>query len=463
MLVMARIANGDLVVVIPGILGSVLTRAGRQTWGYRQVFRSPRHLTARLTDDLAFETNAFADPHHGTDDGTVATGMLTTLGIIPGFWTIDGYDELLTNLRVRFLTDRDAIGEFPYDWRQSNEYTARRLQRYVEPALDARRRAHPEARLVLIGHSMGGLVARYYAECLDTRKLTRRVVTIGTPYLGAAKALSVLANGHVELAGRRIDLGDLVRFLPSVAELLPLYPSWGTTPARLAALGTPAATVPGLPYECLARALAFHRRIRESITANGDQRPVYHALASHRQDTDTWAGPSTFGRVAAHCMTDFEDGGDGTVPRCSAVPPEWTDDAAAVYLPGRHAGLQQQRETLVQLHGILTAKARVPQAAACEIAVDAAPHTVTGEGWVVRARSVEGSNSLVLTAMVHDLDAGDVRPVAEEPLRPCGEGRYEATLRLREPGTYRWTVRTEPVAATPLDPVSDVVLCTPEE
>jgi pimeloyl-ACP methyl ester carboxylesterase len=39
-------------------------------------------------------------------------------------------------------------------------------------------------KLILVGHSMGGLVARYFLECLEGWRDTRRLVTFGTPYRG---------------------------------------------------------------------------------------------------------------------------------------------------------------------------------------------------------------------------------------------------------------------------------------
>jgi pimeloyl-ACP methyl ester carboxylesterase len=459
MSLMVRIANGDLVVVLPGILGSTLQRDRRQTWGYRQIALNLHRLANRLTEDLSLPRAAFTDPAAGVDDGTVVTGVLTTQGIIPGFWTIDGYDELLFNLRTRFMDDQDVILAFPYDWRQSNEYTARHLQRWIEPLLVHRRITHPDARLILIGHSMGGLVARYYAECLDTRKLTRRVVTIGTPYLGAAKALPILANGYARLGSRKVLVGDLARSLPSVAELLPVYPCLGSSADQLTVLDA-MSVVPGLPTEALTRCLTFHRQINDAIAANGDHRPAYHALLSHRQSTDTWASIDPTGETVAHQTEHFDDRGDGTVPRRSATPREWVDDASATYLAGKHAALQQQRETLTQLVGILTARPRRPQATQDEIAVDALPYVEPGADWSVDAYSVEGSDRLALTVTIvgTDTPAGDP-PVAEKPLRPMRSGRYSATITLTTPGIFRWIVDTDPTAATHIDPVSDVLLC----
>ncbi|MEU8404367.1 thioesterase domain-containing protein [Nonomuraea sp. NPDC048892] len=455
---MARIGNGDLIVVVPGILGSTLYRDGRQTWGYRNISWNLYRLTARLTEDLSLPPEAFADPALGCDDGTQVRGVLKTLGIVPGFLTIDGYDKLLRRLRARFRDDHHTIIEFPYDWRQSNEYTARRLQTVVEPILERRRQIHPDAGIVFFCHSMGGLVARFYAECLDTRKLTRRIITIGTPYSGAAKALGVLANGYAPLGSWRIRLGELARSLPSVAELLPMYACVGPSVHALAPLVSE--PVPGLPDICLERGLRFHRRIEEAIAANGNARPSYHAILSHRQTTETWASITDDGSTILHAPSNFEERGDGTVPRCSATPPEWADDSNALFVAGRHAALQQQNSVIIQAEGIVTTRRR-PMAAMDEIAVDADLHIEPGGAWEVRAESIEGSDRLVLFVTVTDPDDGRVG--VSRSLRPEGDSRYSARIPIAGPGVFRWTVHTAPTAATPVDPVSDVLLCTDEE
>ncbi|MFD4002017.1 esterase/lipase family protein [Streptomyces rubiginosohelvolus] len=446
----------DLVVVLPGILGTALSRGPRQIWGYRSVTRLDR-LSDRLTQDLALPPQAFDDPEHGFNDGARPTGTLRTLGIIPGFLSVDGYDRLMAKLRKELtVLGPDSVIEFPYDWRQSNVFTAHRLKAVIEPLLLHRRRRFPNARLVFVAHSMGGLIARYYAECLDTEKLTRRIITIGTPFMGAVKALAVLANGYASLGPRRFPLGDLVRSLPSVAELLPAYACVGPSPDALRPLSDSA--VPGLPAVCEQRAQRFHQQMRAAIEANGDERPSYHALVSCRQKTATWASVAD-GRdaVLLHSPESLFQRGDGTVPRCSATPPEWEDDAASVFVSGRHASLQQQRHVLLQVHGIATAQPRRPMATMDEIAVEAEPWVAPGEEWTVRAESVEGSNGLVLTATVADPSTGEV--IAQAPVRPRGDGTYTASLRLDRPGAFRWTVHTVPTGATPVEPVSDALLC----
>ena len=46
----------------------------------------------------------------------------------------------------------------------------------------------PHRRLVLVGHSMGGLDARFAASCFDPARRIRHVVTVGTPHRGTAMA-----------------------------------------------------------------------------------------------------------------------------------------------------------------------------------------------------------------------------------------------------------------------------------
>ncbi|MFG1602654.1 alpha/beta fold hydrolase [Actinoplanes sp. NPDC049265] len=453
---MSTVTHGDIVVVIPGILGSVLYRGTDQVWGYRQIVTNLHRLPQRLTRDLALPADAFEQPaEEGYDDGVRATGVLRTQAIVPGFWAVDGYDVLLDRLRRRFPSDRDGIVEFPYDWRQSNEYTARRLAAFVEPLIERRRREYPQAKLILVGHSMGGLVARYFAECLDEEGVVRRIVTIGTPYSGALKALAVSANGYVRLGPVRIDLAELVRSLPSVAELLPVYGCLDSAAGAPQTIfdGMP---VPGLTKQAVERARRFHRGMDAAVAAAG-RRHRYHALVSHRQPTDVGAFLSATGEVQARRSTDPDFGGDGTVPRCSATPPEWTDDANAVFIGGRHASLQRQNESLVQLYGILTARPRHAQAVADEIAVDAEAYTVVGTDWVVRAHCVTGLDNLALAVSV--VDPAEPGPPFTVPLTPTGAGGYQSSVVLTRPGLFRWTVHSIAAAATPIDPVSDLLLC----
>ena len=154
----------------------------------------------------------------------------------PGVWTVSvGYERLLDHLRSTYnlveydpaLPDRPAnLVPFAYDWRLSNRYNARRLKQVVQPVLERWRTyaGQPDARLILVCHSMGGLVARWYLDREGGAAYTSMLITIGTPHRGAASAIDRLVNGvRAGLGPLALDLSALARSLPSLHELLPEY------------------------------------------------------------------------------------------------------------------------------------------------------------------------------------------------------------------------------------------------
>jgi pimeloyl-ACP methyl ester carboxylesterase len=122
---------------------------------------------------------------------------------------------------------------FAYDWRQDNRLTAARLGEFIAEAIERanllRRYAGRCQAVDLVGHSMGGLVI---AACLAGGKhlssagqpRVRRVVTLGTPFLGAVDALAKFATGESEIVGqRRHTEREIARLTPAVYQLLPVY------------------------------------------------------------------------------------------------------------------------------------------------------------------------------------------------------------------------------------------------
>jgi pimeloyl-ACP methyl ester carboxylesterase len=137
---------------------------------------------------------------------------------------------------------------FAYDWRRDLVESARRLDETLDALADAR--GEPGVKFNIVGHSMGGLIARYYlrygtAEPDPDAPVTwagaRRIhnlILVATPNGGGIHALEAL------LLGNRVGLSyatlasPVVTRMPSVYQLLP--------PAGAAALvdhtGEPIAT-----------------------------------------------------------------------------------------------------------------------------------------------------------------------------------------------------------------------------
>jgi pimeloyl-ACP methyl ester carboxylesterase len=463
-----RTHDGDLIVLLPGILGSTLRRGDHQIWGFGGLARNLLTLSRTLTENLSLPSEAFDDQEFGFDDGTVADDLLQSKGtipprglgvMIPGFWSlIDGYDLLVDKLQ-RTFDPRDVL-KFPYDWRQSNRVSARWLQKAVEPLIRHRRATYPNAHLIFIGHSMGGLVARYYAEVLDREYFTGRVVTIGTPYQGAAKALGVLTSDYVRLAaGVRFKLGPLARSLPSVAELLPVYPCLGNSSDDLQTLAD-VDDVPGLERLHREHAVDFHAEIDRRIEANGEDRAAYTAILSYRQLTDTWASIEDDG-LRLHRPDALHSRGDGTVPRVSAVPSEWPPQATANFTSGRHAALQQTTGAWEQIRGVLTgAPYRRPMAEPFEVIADvpdfvAVDEELTIEAQVANSDELPGPPEALALVVSIACDEGRSTSV---PLRWDGDA-YRAGLRLTTAGTYRWAIEADPYGVSSVVPASDVFFC----
>ncbi len=360
---MVRHELRDIIIVLPGIMGSVLRKGDIDLWSascgaaYRGVLRGA------FSEHLALQGG---DP--GVDDpaGDVrATGLVSLPSIFPRFWKTDGYAALCGMIAAGFRVKRaDATTpgnyhEFPYDWRLDNRLAARRLETLVGRVLPAWRdfTGDRDAKVILIGHSMGGLVGRYYTEVLGGWRDCRALITLGTPHRGSVNALKFLSDGP----GWPFEwLGPIAGTFPSIHQLLPVYKvlESDTGRVRVAESGG----LPGLEGGRVAAALRFHREIGEAVERN-------RAEASYHEGYKTIPFVGTDQPTAQRCFLEsgrvivdrvcpaWHDallgGGDGTVPRISATPIELSDDAREYFLPEHHGMLQSNPHLLDSLRNLL--------------------------------------------------------------------------------------------------------------
>ena len=210
--------NDDAIVLVPGIGGSALVaRDGTRLWGL------PAAELVRALYDEAHLSRMRVDKAH-PDDGIKPDGLVR-FAIIPGLWGVEPYGDLLTRVGSTVATDKHAVISFSYDWRRSVAEAAAELGKRARNHLrDWQRAGHADARLTLVCHSMGGLVARYFVDVLGGGEIVRRVITLGTPFWGAVRAFQALDTGGILPLGLgKGHLRDLLRTLPSVYELLPQY------------------------------------------------------------------------------------------------------------------------------------------------------------------------------------------------------------------------------------------------
>ena len=461
-----RLEVRDLVVVLPGILGSTLARDGQEAWAPSAgvVWQAIRSFGASI-QSLTLPTD-LGDDHPG--DGVEPLALMPDLHLLPGLWSANiGYSRLLDWLTQRFtLVPPDPkdpakpanLLPFAYDWRLSNRYNARRLRAVVEPALERWRalaEANREARLILICHSMGGLVARWYVEREGGAAHTRKLITIGTPHRGAVAALQQLVNGVEKSVGPlRLNLTRFARSLPSAHQLLPQYACLQTG-AGLAPIS--AVALPGVNPALVADAVAFHAALDTAPASAYD----LHPIVGTRQPTPTTARLVGERIETSEAIEGAREGGDGTVPRLSAAPKALNpDDPRLRYAPDQHLGLHSHQAVLDELEGVLTARPVIHRGlAGPQIGVRTEPLLLLGDPLVVWA---DEAASEPLGLMAELLDEGG-RLVERRKMRVEGSGQGCV---FQPPRAGAWQVRVGAAggsAGAMTTPVSAVSLVCPLE
>ena len=430
---------GDVIVLLPGILGSVLQRDGRD------VFAMTPGAAWRALVSLGHSVNDLE--LHGDDpsvddlgDGVTAPRLQSDLHLIPGLWSIDGYSHIRSSIFAAFdVVDGQNWFDFPYDWRRDNRVAARHLAERAPGWLHAwrERSGNDEAKLVLVGHSMGGLVARHYLEVLGGWRDTRMLVTFGTPYRGSLNALDFLCNGFKKGIGPiGLDLTRLLRSLTSVYQLLPRYPviDSGTGPLSRVA-ETP--DLPGVDPARAEAALRFHLDIDAAIESRPADSYAIHPIVGILQPTIQSARLRAGSVEMLQSHDGVDSGGDGTVPRVSATPLELSDQSREIYAPDQHGSLQNAIGPLTQLIGLLSARSTSTfrsGLAGFGLQIDA----VFDDDEPITATVTSDDPGPAVDAVVNDVATG--RVVVESRVEADGDGAYRIEWPPLPPADYRVTV-----------------------
>ncbi|HZV73226.1 MAG TPA: hypothetical protein VFF79_05890 [Conexibacter sp.] len=437
----------DLVVVLPGVMGSTLVRDGCEVWGPSagSVLRAIRSFGASVRDLTLAPEIGDGDPC----DGVCAARLMPDLHVVPGLWSVSlGYDRLLRRLRdilrVKGDPPSEADGDppgllaVPYDWRLSNRLNGQRLKTIVEPALERLRDRggqFSEARITFVCHSMGGLVARWYVEREEGWRITRKLITIGTPHRGAAKSLHELVNGVSKGFGPlAVDLTAFARSLPSAYQLLPTYACVASGGSLRKLTET---TVPNLDARLIADGAAFHADISAAASGRSAAPVDLRPIVGIKQPTITTATIASDVAQAIETIAGADERGDATVPRLAATPEEMAPDSSAIHwVAARHGALHRDDAVLDQLEGILTAQPIVHRGPALRpIGVRLPDLVLAGEEVEVEAE-LEGEGQVPLMVDVTDEQH---RCVDQARLAVVGNV-YRGRLRPLKPGGYVVTV-----------------------
>jgi pimeloyl-ACP methyl ester carboxylesterase len=343
----------DAVVVLPGIMGSELVEAasGDVLWG----LSDPGWYVKAWMGGSSLQRLAVTEEERSGRTGRMnATRTLRAPAFAPFLRGFEPYTQLLAGAR-RSVVDPAALREFAYDWRLAIDHNAGELARIAEEHLTAWRK-HPKgsqgAQLVLVAHSMGGLVARYFTEVLGGARDVRVTATFGTPFYGAVKAVVMLSTGRgapLPLPQRR--LVRLARTLPGLHDLLPSYRcvDEGVDVRRLNA-----SDIHQLGGDREMAQQAFDRRAKllDGTSASlhslvGVQQPTMQSLTI----ADGTAEPLFYECTPVDGGVKRTDRrGDGTVYRGAAA----LQGAQLAYLPQSHSALASSEEGIAHACAVMT-------------------------------------------------------------------------------------------------------------
>jgi pimeloyl-ACP methyl ester carboxylesterase len=447
--------TNDLVVVLPGIMGSTLTRHGKPVWSPAAgtVVRAICTFGNNIRDLRL--PSGLGDEH--PDDGIEPAALFPDLHIIPGLWTpVRGYDTLLK--RLRRLGYGEKIGNLlpvPYDWRLSNRYNGQRLATIIEPALGRWRESAPEnrdAQLVIVCHSMGGLVARWFLEKCGGADVTRKLITLGTPYRGAAKAISQLVNGvRPGIGPLSFDLTDFARSMPSLYQLLPSYACVEQDKGlrHITDVG-----LPELDSGMVTDALTFHHDLTEAEAARPASLDITHAIVGVRQVTPTSVRIAHGQVETLNTIEGDNDYGDATVPLTGAIGHDLPMDSNTVRrIVDHHGNIQANPYALDEVEEAITAKPirrRAPVTVPVNLTV---PDLVlVGEQLPITVQTDPDIRDGILVTVTDERE----RSVFARQLRPKA-GTVTTATGVLAPGAYEVKV-TGTHDGSPITPVTAFVL-----
>ena len=350
-----------LIILLPGIMGSALQKDGKDLWALsgQALWQHLRTLGKRI-GELGIQGDDWKRDSLG--DGVRAVRLIEDLHSIPPLVEHAGYSVITRGISDFFGLEQGSIElpsesasffTFPYDWRRDNRAAARRLQQFIELQLPRWRSwsGAKNAQVILIGHSMGGLVSRYYLEVLGGWRDCCAVITVGSPHRGAIGALDTLSNGFKKFSINFASLTNLVQSFPSTYQLLPTYPAVEVNGKYVRPSETD-----GIPNVEQAQAKAGREEFLEAIrlaAIENARDPEYVQKTipwvGTRQETQQSAAVRD-GRVTVSydpppgldaALVD----GDGTVARVSAVPADLDGKRFERFAVERHGWLTNNQMT----------------------------------------------------------------------------------------------------------------------
>lgn len=231
----------SVVVFIPGVTGSTqLSAGGTDLWpglsSFGGLFSGDTYKRLSLENGtvengiIAGDAIRVAGLPFGFESKPVVKALVNSTIVYQPFldYLVNelGYREYLVENDPKRRTTAACNNEkqlnnpnlfvFAYDWRQSITDNTALLDEYI----GCIHKFYPGIKVTLIGHSMGGLLARKYIVSGGESNV-RTLITINTPWLGAPKVLQTMLDGTLQAPYSRSIMKQLVKYFPGAYQLIP--------------------------------------------------------------------------------------------------------------------------------------------------------------------------------------------------------------------------------------------------
>ncbi len=118
---------------------------------------------------------------------------------------VKDYGGVIKTLKTINYQENTNLFLFTYDWRQSIEKTTNDLNSYLQEKIW---NSKPNQKVNLVGHSLGGLIARIFAQ-KNTDKVNK-IISVGSPHLGAVQVYKPLEAGEIDRANTFLWLAEKI-------------------------------------------------------------------------------------------------------------------------------------------------------------------------------------------------------------------------------------------------------------
>lgn len=183
------------VILIPGIGGSELKVNNTYLWSfpdghggtYNHTYPAGEKVWVNEDEAKALGNDDYFDILRMRSDGQTPEADLGLTGNLYA----GAYQGTIDFLVSAGYTLNKDLFVFPYDWRKDISSTAPLLDQKIESI----KTQTGSQKVDIVAHSMGGLVARNYIADPTKAGKVRKLITLGTPHLGAVDTLNKLFYG----------------------------------------------------------------------------------------------------------------------------------------------------------------------------------------------------------------------------------------------------------------------------